>query len=352
MSTARIVLVVFCAVSAFAGKETLSAQETVTFGALHDDRVFTSHSTHATTGFEALTLCDRQTGRPLPMRSRTANATHNKGWWTPWRLRNDFFWTLGVYEIVPVGPLGQLHRFRLSDIPGKEDVPAADFVGPIALPRGGVATPREFRRDVFNDGGHPPDVVANRCDPLLLPIRLAEAQRTDRRVYYDIVPAGEDRCRLFVRVGDRVYVWDYRFEPVKEMPVQKTPGFIGKWTPIETIAAEFAEPFYTFDRDGKLFFVTESGTCYAVLDRGPDKGKQAVVLREAGNDPIQVLLEDLDTGRAYAFGGREWFELGAKYEPRPFKLVAPAAEKEPQRALELLSQCAKLVAKGADAEKK
>jgi hypothetical protein len=188
-------------------------------------------------------------------------------------------------------------------------------------------------------------------------------------LHYDYWPVSDDTVYLFLltnlTVGEartsklsfRVSQYTGAWGPLRLAPKHK--GWIeGKWKDVDSIEADFKEPFHAFMTGTTYFFVTESGNVYAAEKPAMGKRKLKPLWKEETRR-VTAIVEDLDRKKTFLFGKVSdkaeenkgklfYFELTEKPQPRYFD----AAELKPVKAQEPLKTVAQFAQLLADKEKK
>jgi hypothetical protein len=201
-----------------------------------------------------------------------------------------------------------------------------------------------------------------------------------RQGYYDWLPTGPNRVKLFVltNVRGRIEPEDAeemilvmkvnQTEEEKNNPVwsltthtwcgaewnTKTREWDrGTWSHDEPITVGFHEPFQVLAKGETYYFVTSSGRVYAapVADKGKERPMKPVWTD--ASRPVTVFVEDADAGRTFLFckpakKGEEgvYFELAEKADPLPYDPGALPEAKAPEALQTVLRHARFLVAGG------
>lgn len=164
--------------------------------------------------------------------------------------------------------------------------------------------------------------VVARC-PILFELHFKLASGKDTPpFYFDFVPVGADRGKLFVLQADRpMTVWE--FSPVAGR-ANADEGIEGasllddkrNWTRIEEIAVDFFEPFQIYLQEQDPIAVTASGNAYTLRIAGVNPVQRA--FRKQGPRPIVAVIDDSRTGKAYAFTKTSCYWLKEPASAKPF----------------------------------
>jgi hypothetical protein len=165
-------------------------------------------------------------------------------------------------------------------------------------------------------------------------------------MWFDVLPVGQDACRLFILWKRQVTVWEGRGKWLADKVKWDVT-----WAEQEVIAADLNEQFTVFQQGADYFFVTDSGKAYIAKKR--EKGpRQAEPIWIDASRPIIGMIADVDRGETFVFAKNKRAVIGAKDcyfaladKPRvvefsPFDLT-PVKAPEPLRTV---TQYARLLA--------
>lgn len=162
-------------------------------------------------------------------------------------------------------------------------------------------------------------------------------RKAPREAPVDFLPTGEKSARVFLLHREGLMsVWSAEAALIKQkvstVPPEAAPerdmlqwklDFSAK--PVEFLHTGLDDTFLVLPETTDLFFLTDSGKLFRVVEESKD-GKKRKVLAAVWSDPkkpIHAVITDADADKHYLFGKESkekgfFFELEARPRPRPF----------------------------------